>query len=257
MMIGVRRLFHRVRILYARFGDICQLGHEIEAAMPPQPLNRVLSKPTNLSTSPLSLQRYPHLTVFIAQIIAGWAQLDATFGVMLTRMLEGSAKSSLAMYSTFQSVPAKIEALTAVAELSLTVERLALFKAIMKALRAVSKKRNPIAHDLWGFTEDLSDAYVLLPASAVHNHHASSGEYMAAWRAGKPVPDPATLPGMDHSRAMVYRERDFHEIIQEIEELHNIASSFVFMLIIDEPHTGKIYQRLISVPRIKTAIEAN
>lgn len=222
--------------------------------MPPQPLSS-MRRDAMVNIDPISLRIYPDLARKIADVIATWSQIECNLGVILARMLGAGVRSSMAMYLALNSSSAQTAALEAAAKISLSPERLELFSALCVLVKRASGHRNRMAHNLWGTSNELPDALVLLSPDAVLALHTNNAEYMANWREGKHVVDPSTLPRLDLSECFVYRENDFREIILELTDLWSHTSTFAYLLVIDEPPNGTQYRLLTGAPRIREELE--
>lgn len=215
--------------------------------MPPQPL---LSKcrDATLSADYLALRQHPTLAASIAEITATWAQIECNLGVILARMLGAAARASMAMYGALKST-AQMAALQAAADATLTPERLELFGVMIAVVKRAAFKRNRVVHWLWGELPQVPNALVLTPPEAVLGLHTKNAEYLADFKAGRPVPDPSTLAPLDLSKSFVYQEKDFAEIIDELTKVHYLTASFALMLVMEDQPDGVQYQMLCNALR--------
>jgi hypothetical protein len=161
----------------------------------------------------------------------------------------------MAMYGALTSTQAQMAALQAAAKASLSPEHLELFSALLVVVKRSAVHRNKVAHWLWGISEQVPDALILVNPDAVLDLHTNNGEYMARWKEGKKVPDPSTLPGLDLSEAFVYGEQEFREIIDDLTDVWSLTNSFAFLIISGATPNDVQFQMLSVSPRIQTELE--
>jgi len=140
------------------------------------------------------------------------------------------------------------------------------FEAIMVAVAAGWKRRNPLAHHLWAYSEDLDDALLLIdPRDDVRldiERDEATREAVAKWmkqkRSTRPEwPEVETKP-LPLDRVMVYRENDFEEMIRDFNSLAEIISDFSLFAGIDyrelAPSLGELYDQLEAQPLIAPSL---
>jgi hypothetical protein len=217
--------------------------------MPPQPLSNVRSN-AKAQVSQKALELRPALAPYIAGIIAKWALIEAGIGTMLSFILEAEFAATAAMLSTLRSASAQIDAVAAAGRAKLAGRDLDLFEAVIIIARSAAKKRNAVAHHIWAYSDELPDALLLVEPQAYANIYVNVHTRMATKIFDGPLKmhPPA-------ERVLVYREKDFIEII---EELHAVIQCVVFASFHLDPKSddqNKHYEMLSAVPLLTDALE--
>jgi hypothetical protein len=120
-----------------------------DLAMAPQPLSRV--RPNALvNASPEAIALRPKLAPLIAEIIARWADIEVNIGTILSYVLRTEAGPIAAMLHAIVSASAQMDMIHAAGSAKLFDPELEVFEAVIKIARAAAKKRNAVAHHIWG-----------------------------------------------------------------------------------------------------------
>lgn len=194
--------------------------------MCPQPLSRV--KPdAYVKWDAAALAERPPLAVWVARTIAAWSQIEARLGNVLTGMLSADAVPVAAMYARIDSAAARSAALEGAAPAALKQEDQGLFLATLRVLRRLGRTRNEFAHWIWGHSDQLPDALLLLDPKDDIQHHAKPPDLNALAGVFRENADAlrsdaagafdrvsmqlAMQMRMDPALVRVYREPDFEE----------------------------------------------
>jgi hypothetical protein len=219
--------------------------------MPPQPVRH---KGT-VQIQHDALLRHKELAAALGYAIALWSYIDSELGAILAYMLKGDRRPAIAMYGAFNSFRTKLTALNAAAKSSLDHADLRLFKAVIKLVERGAKKRDMLAHWVWGQCPEIKDALILIDPDAVLEHNREYTESLenltmtlADLLAHKP-------PDIDPTRAFIYRTTEFDEIIQEFQKLDDLTFQLAVYLG-DEDRTEEspavhLRERLLHEPLIQ------
>jgi hypothetical protein len=111
-----------------------------------------------------------------------------------------------------------------------------LFTKTAKAVKAVEKERNEFAHQLWGISDDLPDALLLVDAEYRLKHLLEIGALMRqrvidiAQTTLAPtiqaLPPLALLAALDPSKIYVYRKSDLERSRDRASGMHRFIHSF-------------------------------
>jgi hypothetical protein len=205
--------------------------------------------PVNVSPDAIALR--PKLAPLLAEIIARWADIEANTGTILSYILRAEAAPSAAMLYAVRSSSAQMDMILAAGWAKLFDPELEIFEAVIQIARAAARKRNAIAHHVWGYTPRLPEALLLLEPGAY------SDMFVELQRAFAPAPtdDPISAQP-DKDRTFVYREHDFYEIIAELKA---VARCTTFLITYLEPgHVARdrMYSTLCSEPLIDAALSS-
>jgi hypothetical protein len=102
--------------------------------------------------------RRPELAAMIAHIATLWPWVEFQAGLCLAQILGGKSNVGLAMYTAVVAGPAQKLMLEQAAKVGLEGERRDVFLALLRLFESLQKRRNPLAHWLWGISTDLPDA---------------------------------------------------------------------------------------------------
>ena len=216
--------------------------------MPPQPLSRVRSQAAIMAT-PDAIALRPKLAALIAEIIARWADIEANTGTILSYVLRAEAAPVTAMLHAVVSSSAQMDMIEAAGRAKLFDPELEIYEAVIKIARAAAKKRNAIAHHVWGYTDELPEALLLIEPEAY-------GEIFVELQQVLKSPTPGLrVPQINSAQTMVYRENDF---IQIVEEFKTVSKCTTFLINYLEPrHSARdqMYRHLCSEPLIDAALK--
>jgi hypothetical protein len=217
--------------------------------MPPQPLSRVLPQATILVTTD-ALKLRPKLTPYIAEIIARWASLEVVAGVILGHVLQTDTAPIAAMVNAINSASARIDMMEAAGAAKLFDPELEVFQAFMKTIRVAARKRNPIAHHIWGYTEGLPEVLLLIEPEAQLDVSVRAQNTLRGYSTETHL---VLQPDID--RVSVYREGDFAEIIEEQKAISK--SAFLLVLYLERASfRDEIYPQLCGEPLIDAALKS-
>lgn len=229
--------------------------------MHPQPLSSLLSNPT-YDLTPAHIGQRPELAVLMAKAIAISAVIETQWGRLLAGMLGANAPPVIAMYQALSGGNAQRDALRAAAERVLAPEQKELFDALTLIARPLARMRNRLAHGGWGICHELPDALILQdPESVVWMHHEVD-EYIRQIMS-MPVAERAAVkePKEDLSAILVFRKRDFEELIHALQRLRSFLAVFTNLLsrggaqpVRSASIHAAILQQLLSEPEIVEAI---
>jgi hypothetical protein len=226
------------------------MSFETDLAMPPQPLSRVRPKATVLA-SPEAITLRPKLAPLIAEIIARWADIEANTGSILSYMLSAEAAPTAAMFYAVRSSSAQMDMILAAGWAKLYDPELEIFEAVIQAARSAARKRNAIAHHVWGYTTDLPEALLLIEPEAYSDIFVAIQDVLK-WPPG----DRWDRGQIDASRTWVYRENDFLEIIAELRTVARCTTFLINYLHRSHAARDQIYSWLCNEPLIHAALSA-
>lgn len=198
----------------------------------PQPLRRV-KKDATYFTGPEAPVMRPDLAPLVAAVISHWSFIERDLGVTIGRVMHVEvAGAALSMFYALGSTRTRIDALNGAVEVTLEPNVIVLYERVMKEVRACARERNAIAHGLWGWSDDLPDALLLV------EQYTEAHLFGASLRAR--LPDKAKAP------VMVYRKPDFEGIISRMTRVRGLLSQFQWIprLKHDDPWRAVHIERL-------------
>ena len=129
--------------------------------MPKQPLHKNYDHVSPIFIGPQTFEKRPKLAVYVAQIIAGWAQVDLTLATVLARYARRNIEQSIDMYLSIEGFALQAKMLDAAAKTALTRDNYLLYKATMRFIKLNYDIRNELAHWGWGITDTIPDALII------------------------------------------------------------------------------------------------
>lgn len=103
----------------------------------------------------------------------------------------------------------RLDVLDAASKAKFTDEEYELFQKASKAIRVVQSERNSFAHQLWGITDTVPDALLLVDQDYRLSHMMEIDEKMKEWHKNRMktpiVPFPASVTNLDPSKIKIYR----------------------------------------------------
>jgi hypothetical protein len=217
--------------------------------MPPQPLSRVRPKAIVMA-SPEAIELRPKLAPLIAEIIARWAYIEANIRTILSYILRAEAAPTAAMLYAVRSSSAQMDMIIAAGWAKLFDPKLEIFEAVIHTARSAGKKRNVIAHHVWGYTTELPEALLLVELEAYSDMFVELQKAFESPAAGWPHLQ------TDKERTLVYRENDFHEVITKLKTVSRCTTYLINYL---EPRyvaRDRMYSMLCNEPLIGAALSS-
>lgn len=185
--------------------------------MSPMPLSQI-DESSPVLFHPKAISDRPELAILIARAIAGWAEIEARMAESIVNMLGANAEPTLAMFSAINSASAQLDAIKAVASSVLDVRKKRIFDSVMARAKISSRNRNHLAHRVWGLSESLPDAILLIDNKYLAAFELKSKIHFEEFVRG------IYAPHIDYPREkiFVYKERDLIEIISEMDSLSRL-----------------------------------
>jgi len=210
--------------------------------MPPQPLSRVRPNSKALPGPETLYQHRPRFAPLAMAVIAHWSEIEAKAASMLAFVLRTEAAPTMAMLQSIRSASAQMDMIEAAGQVKLTGQHREIFEATIRLARNAAKKRHPIAHHIWAFSMDMVDAILLVEPSAYLDMFVT----LSTW---------GGVGALDNKRAMVYRERDFHEIIEEMKAVARCIDGATWILSGRGPVSPETFARLSAEPLFQEALK--
>jgi hypothetical protein len=211
--------------------------------MAPQPLSRVRPNARALPGPETLYSQRPNLAPLAMAVIAHWSEIEAKTASMLAFILRAEAAPTMAMLQAIRSASAQMDMIAAAGSSKLAGEELDIFEAIIRLARNAAKKRHPIAHHIWAFAMDMVDAALLVEPAAYTEMFVTLS-----------TSETPMMGSLDNNRVMVYRERDFVEIIEEMIAVARCIDSATYILNGRYRAPPETYARLSAEPLFQEAL---
>lgn len=213
-------------------------------------------------------QKRPKLAALAFSVISHMACADSMLAQLAGSLTMGRAKPVIELFADAQNETRKSAILHALARSHLEPDRLELFDAIIKLYDRAGALRNPIGHGVWGAIDRLPDALLLInPRDELlvdgridlirqkRKEAAKAGEEFEVVALNR-LED--ALFEEYRRLIVVYREKDFLDIIRQIESVWNFLGEFNALVRRDRqiPSGGqRKFDALARQPEIRTLIE--
>jgi hypothetical protein len=177
-------------------------------------------------------------------VIAHWSEIESKTAAILTYVLHAEIGPVMAMLQAIKSASAQMDMVERAGIAKLQGQDLEIFEATIRLARIAAKKRHPIAHHIWAFDLNMTDAIFLVEPSAYLEMYTQRAD-----ESGPRLWEP------DRNRVMVYKERDFEEIITEMKIVARCIDSASWALNGRHPVSPKTYERLFAEPLFQEALK--
>lgn len=161
----------------------------------------------------------PDLAVYIARIATGWSRVEQGLGNLVVQFLGAHAHTGIKMYEALSGSASKLAVLRAVARDRLSRDQLDQLEEVLRSVKSVGRKRSKVVHGLWEISDQLPRALVWCDSA---DAALSNSEFWAGWLSrdlDERFQWAANLHAGHGPRYFVYEERDFQEIVDEIQSL--------------------------------------
>jgi len=199
---------------------------------------------------PESLGLRPELAPYVATTIGIWSYSETVYASILTNLMQADFRIVHEMFYALKSADARRQVLQAAAEETLKDQDLIIFNAVRKCTNASRSRRNDFAHWLWGTSDALPDALLLVSPKYLTKFDV----HMAAILAGqKQSKDHDWNDWVNERQGIyVYKEVDLKRDLEEALWAHSKITLLAMCL--SQPHAeGREQARneLSADPRIQ------
>lgn len=197
----------------------------------------------------------PLLALQAMNVVAEWALLEGFVNGMFVQMLESSATSSAAIFSTIRSQQGQRDAIRAVAEANLDDEMRDIVHAAMSVYERASKTRNRIVHWIWGTCEDIGDGVLLCDPLASATFAAATKEYNE--KVASHNLRISDQPNLNLKKVFVYKSEDFSESSQRIQRAIHIVNRTSHIISVRDllPRDDQLFLQLVNEPEVRQELD--
>lgn len=121
----------------------------------PQPVH--FSQHIPFHFTPLALLKRPVLASYMTAIAMQWTEIQARIATLLVALLEGEAKTGIAMYFAITSDGGKRAVIDTICDLKLEKAQKEEFQRILRKVGEREVERNRIVHGAWGISPKYPD----------------------------------------------------------------------------------------------------
>jgi hypothetical protein len=235
----------------------------------PQPLKRITPGPYSVQMHQAMDKADPKLVPLALAVINRASLADATFARFIALFTHGNAKPVFDYYLSLDADGPKRAAIRALAASALPSEKLILFNAVSKIYQTAQSARNPIAHWIVGYTDKVPDALLFLDPKHWLEHQGRMDpitvRVRAAYKAGDNAAIYAAIKESEDAKdlyfadIMSYREKDFVDILRDIDAAIDLMNEFDNVLSFDAVNPGegeKLAGELIGKPALQNLFAA-
>lgn len=219
----------------------------------PQPLSSKFRNGVSYNTDPQAMTKRPELAVKYARCLASWSTVEVELATMMCEAMKAAAGPFAAAYHALNSTAAQASVADAAIRETVEAKLLPIFDAIMSQFRSAKKDRDKLAHGVWAFSDELPDSLLMIdPKLLVRREAAFIPNYTLSeispnTRGGPCGPEHAITPAM----VMVYDDGDFDRIIAENHKVKWMLKKLGWCVWTGPPEAEKVYQSLLSEPKIQ------
>lgn len=159
--------------------------------------------------------KHPELTQRCMEAIASWSQVEACALQLFVTLLGQPSATAAMIYLELDGKGPKSVALNVVADRTLPSDFQEVFKVIRKLIASQQKRRDKLAHGVWGYSPDVSDGLLLINPKELplQYHPREMGDFFNNIR-------------FHADRIFVYREQDFLGFVRDNEDLADTMLAF-------------------------------
>ena len=110
-----------------------------------------------IAFSELALVDRPVHAAILGRIFTSWSLIEGSITGLLGLMLHDDHRAAIAILETFKTNNSRVEAVKRIGKEILEASLFHDFEQLMKDVLSYAKKRNDIAHSLWGSHEDMHE----------------------------------------------------------------------------------------------------
>lgn len=186
------------------------------------------------------LERRPLACVQIAQIIAGWSDVEFQFANLFATFMVSDAERTIAVFLALRSARVQKQILRTAATSALTEPKdIALFDAFMSAAAPLEAERNDLAHGLFGITSASEHGVLWVSQDDRIKLHLDSGS-------GGITPFDAFKP-----KIAIYELADLQRTMAQITEYHGLLYGLNAYA---RSRNAELYDQLAAQPPIREAL---
>lgn len=223
--------------------------------MPPQPLSRVRSN-AGMSIEIDAISKRPALAPLVLEAIATWAHSDTLLADLTAKFLEADFEIVTKMLQALTSNEGRLAAIRAAAKHALSEDDNQLFEIVLKVTKPSRDKRNDFAHHLWGYSNELPNALLLVDPKHVQIMSAGfDAESRRRLLMMPPKSDIGDILETLKTHIFVYRKKDLQEAARDAKAAYAYIHNLLFVLNHNHPASEHMRTELLSQPPIQQALQ--
>jgi hypothetical protein len=194
----------------------------------------------------------PALAKWALLIIEMWSHIDSLILKIGANCLQGDTVTVISTLQAVDSPLAQRAAIITAARCVLSPEDALVFEAVLHSTNASRNTRHKFSHHLWGHSDELPDALLLVDPRDVNLAHART--VIGRRKKGFPVSFPFTENDkLDRSKISVWMSKDFDESREYAIWSYKIIHALYEMvsLVHDGQSTATIRKTLLQIPLIR------
>ena len=216
----------------------------------PQPYSYKAKGSALLAFGVPSLDERPHHAILLAKVICAWAGVEGALGDLLARMIDAKQPSDFDQFDLSSFAKTTRVLSEAAKRAAKEPTHFELYQAIEQMVVSLYKRRNAVAHRIWGVASDVEDGLILVDPDEQLQFHLAFTEHL---RQRSILDHTKSLYDDFTKRILVYTRADFERLIDDLTRMHGYLISLGFVLG-SFPEPGRGYQKLSNEPDIREAL---
>jgi len=206
-------------------------------------------------------EKNPEMAARILNVMSSFGRLDGEIGLVFARLLDTQAHLGIAIYNQLVSTHLQDAALKAVAPFVLEEHQLDLLMGLVDLGRGHKDIRNDIAHGIWGYSQDLPKALLLINPKTANQLR---GIMATVWERQKVAPasiatiEPVlmkTLQRPIQEDIWVFREKDTNNLAAEVQAVYELWDSFAHYRWPNDQQSGdEAHRRLLAHSTLRSTV---
>lgn len=203
----------------------------------------------------------PEMAARILRVMSSFGRLDGEIGLVFARLLRTEAHLGIAIYNQLVSTHAQDAALKAVAPMVLEDDELDFLMGLIELGRGHKEIRNDMAHGIWGYSEDLPKALLLInprDTNRLRGSMATVWERQKIAMANVAAIEPALMKVLTkpiQEEISVFREKDTNNLANEVQAVYNLWDSFAhYRWPNDQKSRDEAHRRLLEHNSLRSTV---
>jgi len=230
--------------------------------MAAQPLSKVLPRAAPVFGNHAVAARadLAELGALAFAAINAYSDADNAVGEIFTTLLHADYHVGLRIYQSFKSGAQQLNALNIAAQEALSQTDQDLLSAALIPFKSARKRRNEIAHHVWGCDPNLPDAILSVDPKDKQANWVELRDYTEKYTssASKTTNFPRSFteaPEISHDKIRVWRKNDFEDLIGSSNLASELMIHFHLLLLMPNNLREKVRDKLRSYPQVQKGIQ--
>jgi hypothetical protein len=168
------------------------------------------------------LGQRPALAALVAETISTWSFAEHALAKSVAAMSRSINSAEMEDYINDWRLPARMKILRRVASAELPAPYLTMFLKVLDVIARLAKRRHAFAHGIWGTTDALPDALLLLDPAHIFRHWGAANDWVAAFIEGG-LSSVNRFDPLDNRHVEVWSDVELKEEVGRMNKAYELA----------------------------------